>query len=106
MPLSALIAASDRYSATPAGVSGRWLRSAPNDHHSRGSQPLLPARNQLRPAGASRLRSVWTGKAYQGRFARQVPALAGPQQVATRPPNARRGFVPVAKRWVVERTFA
>ncbi|RZL16068.1 MAG: IS5 family transposase [Hymenobacter sp.] len=48
---------------------------AANGHDSRGAQPLLPVRNQLRPAWASRLRSVLTDKAYQGRFAQQVQAL-------------------------------
>jgi transposase len=79
---------------------------AANGHDSRGAQPLLPARHQLRPAWASRLRSVVTDKAYQGRFARQVQALGWQHQLASRPPTAERGFVPVAKRWVVERTFA
>jgi transposase len=79
---------------------------AANGHDSRGAQPLLPARTQLRPAWASRLRSVLTDKAYQGRFAQQVQALGWQHQLARRPPSATRGFVPVAKRWVVERTFA
>lgn len=79
---------------------------APNGHDSRGAQPLLPTRQQLRPAWASRLRSVLTDKAYQGRFAQQVQVLGGQHQVASRPPTATRGFVPVAQRWVAERTFA
>lgn len=47
-----------------------------------------------------------TDKAYQGQFAQQVQALGWQHQVASRPPSATRGFVPVAKRGVVERTFA
>ncbi|MGI4737316.1 MAG: transposase [Janthinobacterium lividum] len=79
---------------------------AANVHDSRGAQPLLPARNHLRPAWASRLRSVSTDKAYQGRFAQQVQALGWQHPVASRPPTAARGFGPVAKRWLVDRAFA
>lgn len=84
----------------------RVVVHAANGHDSRGAQPLLPDQRQLRPAWASRLRSVLTDKAYQGRFVRQVQALGWQHHVASRPPTAGRGFVPVAKRWVVERTFA
>jgi transposase len=77
-----------------------------NGHDSRGAQTLLPDQSQLRPAWASCLRSVLADKAYQGRFVRQVRALGWQHHVAGRPPTAGRGFVPVAKRWVVERTFA
>ncbi|MFD1874954.1 transposase [Hymenobacter bucti] len=79
---------------------------AANGHDSRGANPLLPARNQLRPVWASRLRSVLTDRAYQGRFAHYVQALGWQQQLGSRPPTAGRSFVPVTKRWVVERTFA
>lgn len=47
-----------------------------------------------------------TDKAYQERFVQQVQALGWQQHVASRPPTAECGFAPVAKRWVVERTFA
>ena len=47
-----------------------------------------------------------TDKAYQGQFARQVQALGWQHQVASRPPSATRSFVRVARRWVIERTFA
>lgn len=49
---------------------------------------------------------MWTDKAYQGRFAQLVQALDWQHHVASRPPTAERGFMPVAQRWVVERTFA
>lgn len=52
------------------GRSWRVVVHAANGHDSRWAQPLLPVRNQLRPAWASRLRSVLIDKAYQGRFAR------------------------------------
>jgi len=51
------------------------------------------------------LPSILTNKAYQERFARQMQTL-GWQQLASRPPTATHGFVPVAQRWVVARTFA
>lgn len=79
---------------------------AANDHDSRGACPLRPACDQFRPAWASRLRSILTDNAYKGRFARQVHVLGWQHQLASRPPTATRGFVPVAQRWVVERTFA
>jgi transposase len=79
---------------------------AANGHDSRAAQPLLPPRQGLRPAWASRLRIILTDKAYRGRFTRQVQALGWQHQVASRPPSKERGFVPVAKRWVIERTFA
>jgi transposase len=57
------------------GRSWRVVVHAATGHDSRGAQPLLPGRNQLRPAWASRLRSILTDKTYQGRFAQQVQAL-------------------------------
>ncbi|MGI4759317.1 MAG: transposase [Janthinobacterium lividum] len=74
---------------------------AANGHDSRAAHLLLPTRTALRPAWASRLRTVLTDKAYQGQFAQQVHALGWQHPVASRPPSATRGFVPVAKRWVV-----
>lgn len=48
-----------------------------NSHDSRGAQSLLPDPNHLLPAWASRLRSVLTDKAYQGRFAQTAARPAG-----------------------------
>jgi transposase len=90
-------------------TGGRIWRAtvhAANGHDSRAAQPLLPARYTLCPAGTARLRTVLTDKGYRGRFERQVQALGWQHQVASRPPSATRGFVPVARRWVIERTFA
>lgn len=42
----------------------------------------------------------------QWRFAQQLRDLGWQHQAASRPSTAARGFVPVAKRWVVECTFA
>ena len=72
---------------------------AANGHDSRAAQPLLPRRDQLRPAWASRLRTVLTDSAYQDHFAQQIQALGWQHEVASRPPSAVRGFVLVAKRW-------
>lgn len=79
---------------------------AANGHDSRAAPALLPRVDQLRPAWASRLRTVLTDRAYRGQFARHVQALGWQHQLASRPPSAQRRFVPVAKRWIVERTFA
>lgn len=79
---------------------------AANSHDSHTAQPLLPTRQALRPAWASRLRVVLTDSAYRGRFARQVLALGWQRQVASRPPSMDRGFLPLAQRWVIERAFA
>jgi transposase len=78
---------------------------AANSHDSRAAQPLLPTCQALRPAWASRLRVVLTDIAYWGRFARQVLALCWQHQVASRPSSMDRSFVPLAQRWVIERTF-
>ncbi|AMJ67746.1 hypothetical protein AXW84_21725 [Hymenobacter sp. PAMC 26628] len=74
---------------------------AANGHDGVEALRLLPAR----PAWGPRLRTIVTDKGYRGRFARHVLALGLAHQIGRRPPTAR-GFVPVAKRWVVERTFA
>lgn len=84
----------------------RVVVHAANGHDSRSAQPLLPARHHLRPAWASRLRTVLTDSAYRGHFAQRVRALDWQHHVASRPPTGTRGFVPVTKRWGVERTFA
>ena len=39
-----------------------------------------------------------------GYFARPIAKLGFTHQIGSRPPSSQ-GFVPVAKRWVVERTF-
>jgi transposase len=82
----------------------RVVVHAANGHDSRGAQPLLPNRSQLRPAWASRLRSVLTDKAYQGAFCAPSEGLG--LATSSGQSSAGRGFVPVAQRWVVERTFA
>ena len=62
---------------------------------------LLPAR----PSWGTRLFTVVTDKGYRGRFARYLAKLGLVHQVGSRPPSTR-GFVHVAKRRVVDRSFA
>ena len=85
-------------------VQGRMLACrvhAANGHDGVEALQLLPAR----PGWGARLLTLVTDKGYRGRFARHVAKLGFTHQVGSRPPSTR-GFVPVAKRWVVERTFA
>ena len=67
----------------------------------------LPARGLLPcvPSWGQRLTTILTDQGYRGRFADHVRGLKLRHELASRPPTAA-GFVPVAKRWVVERTFA
>lgn len=86
-------------------VQGRILACrvhAANGHDGVEALQLLP----IRPGWGRRLVTVVTDKSYRGRFARHLARLGLTHQVGSRPPSAERGFVPVAKRWVVERTFA
>ncbi|GAC1604694.1 MAG: hypothetical protein NVS3B25_33990 [Hymenobacter sp.] len=85
-------------------VDGRILACrvhAANGHDGGEARHLLPRR----PVWGTRLRTVVTDKSYRGRFAQHLSRLGLGHQVGSRPPSPR-GFVPVAKRWVVERTFA
>ena len=52
-----------------------------------------------------RLEKVMGDQAYNGMFARELARWSIDFEKASRPESAR-GFVPVAKRWVVERTIA
>jgi transposase len=52
-----------------------------------------------------RLTKIYGDQAYNGIFAKEVQACDIDFEKAARPDSAR-GFVPVAKRWVVERTIA
>ncbi len=74
---------------------------AANQHDGTAGVALLPHR----PWWAWRLQSVLTDTGYRGRFADHLATPGLCHELASRPPSAK-GFVPVAKRWVVERTFA
>ena len=80
-------------------VQGRILACrvhAANGHDGGEALQLLPAR----PAWGARLVTAVTDKGYRRRFARHVAKLGLTHQLGNRPPSTR-GFVPVAKRWVV-----
>jgi transposase len=74
---------------------------AANHHDGAAALALLPHR----PWWGGRLHAVVTDNGYRGRFAEHLFTLGLRHELASKPPSAR-GFVPVAKRWVVERTFA
>jgi transposase len=74
---------------------------AAHHHDSRGALPLLPGRTWW----TQPLALVLTDAAYRGHFAQHLGTLGLRHQIASRPPT-QQGFVPVAHRWVVERTFA
>ncbi len=87
-------------------VEGRILACqvhAANGHNGVLALALLSVRP---PTWGQRLATVVTDKGHRGRFARHLARLGLTHQVGSRPPSAARCFVPIAKRWVVERTFA
>ncbi|OON70354.1 IS5 family transposase [Hymenobacter sp. CRA2] len=73
---------------------------AANGHDS-AAVALLPHR----PWWGWRLRAVLTDNGYRGRFAQHLAGFGVRHELASKPPS-QRGFIPVAQRWVVERTFA
>ncbi|KAA6438754.1 transposase [Dyadobacter flavalbus] len=52
-----------------------------------------------------RLKKIYGDQAYNGVFARKMKEFEIEFKMASRPESAK-GFVPVAKRWVVERTIS
>ena len=86
-------------------VEGRIF--AVHVHAANGHDGTAAARGLLPcvPSWGQRLTTILTDQGYRGRFADHVRALKLRHELASRPPTAA-GFVPVAKRWVVERTFA
>lgn len=74
---------------------------AAHEHDGAGAAPLLGERRGWGP----RLQAIVTDQGYRGRFTEGVRARGLRHELASRPPSTR-GFVPVAQRWVVERTFA
>jgi transposase len=86
-------------------VEGRIF--AVHVHAANGHDGTAAVRSLLatRPSWGARLVTILTDQGYHGRFADHVQAWGLRHEVASRPPTAT-GFVPVAKRWVVERTFA
>ena len=56
--------------------------------------------------GVPALRLIWADRAYWGWFAETVQRTWGWQIVVIQRPPKVRGFVPLPRRWVVERSFA
>lgn len=75
-----------------------YLRVATDHDGTAAALGLLPQR----PTWGVRLLTVLTDNGYRGGFATHLQALGLCHERANRPPSVR-GFVPMAKRWVVER---
>ena len=74
---------------------------AAHQHDSGCGPALLPQRSWW----MMRLATVLTDQAYRDRFAQHLAGLGLHHERASRPASAT-GFVSIAQRWVVERTFA
>lgn len=76
--------------------------------HSAGVQDRDGARRLLRRAVGwfPRLSVIFADAAYAGRLERFAAGLGGWLLWIVRRPKASKGFVVLARRWVVERTFA
>ena len=89
-PTNTSTAANGKCSATLAGAFGACIFTSLTAKTAGQSGP-----SQLRPVWASRLRRMLTDKAYCGQFAQHVQVLGWQHHVASRPPSATSGFVPV-----------
>lgn len=74
---------------------------AAQEHDGVSASPLLEERESL----GTRLKKILGDAAYSGVFAQKARACGLEFEQASRPESAQ-GFVPIAKRWVVERTIA
>jgi putative transposase len=79
--------------------------------HSAGTQDRDGAQAVLRPLANrfTKLRKIWADSIYNGRIAEWVRSLRQRNRIAleiVKRPEGVTGFQVVAKRWVVERTFA
>jgi transposase len=85
-------------------TGGRLWRTkvhAANLHDGVSALPLLDELEGM----DSRLKKILGDDAYKGQFAAKVEAKNMIFECASRPPT-EKGFVPIAQRWVVERTIA
>ncbi len=79
------------------------LVHAANIQDNHGAVPLLGALRQIFP----KLRHVVADRVYRGKKLRKAIAAFGRWRIEiVTPPRPRRGFKPLPKRWVIERTFA
>ena len=78
-----------------------YVHAANGHDGTAATRGLLPQR----PAWGVRRVTVLNDNGCRGSFAAHLQALGLRHELASWPPRVR-GFVPVAKRWVVERTFA
>lgn len=79
------------------------LVHAANIQDNHGAVPLLGALRQTFP----KLRHVVADRVYRGKKLRKAIAAFGRWRIKiVTPPRPRRGFKPLPKRWVIERTFA
>ena len=85
-------------------TGGRLWRAkvhAANIHDGIGALSLLDELTDM----DNRLKKILGDEAYKGQFAQKVANKNMIFECASRPPT-EKGFVPIAKRWVVERTIA
>ncbi len=81
-----------------------WVAGVHAAHQAEGPASIPLITDMLWRAG-ERLEKIYGDQAYNGVFARALADWSLDFEKASRPESAR-GFVPVAKRWVVERTIA
>ena len=62
-------------------------------------------KNRRRKSSTSEVKKVLADGGYRGQFTDHVEKLKYEIEISSRPPT-ERGFVPVKKRWIVERTFS
>jgi transposase len=81
-----------------------WVAGVHAAHQAEGPASIPLIRDMLWRVG-ERLEKVYGDQSYNGVFAQALADWSIDFEKASRPESAR-GFVPVAKRWVVERTIA
>ena len=90
-----------QYMVDTGGRLWRVKVHAANIHDGIGALSLLDTLTDI----DERLEKILGDEAYKGQFAEKVTSKNMIFECASRPPT-EKGFVPIAKRWVVERTIA
>lgn len=75
---------------------------AANIADTKGGTPLLEDVKDKVP----RLKKILIDHAYKGTFSAAAGQILGVETEVAAKPESTKGFIPIAKRWVVERTFA